>query len=213
MLDELIKVSLDSNLFAKSVSVNEKSVNNGSEFNSTLCSEMAVKLESGALVVKNKNPGKHHIAIYLECKSCRRKFNFNINWEAFSYQVMEFIVYGDKNKSCLHPHVQSSRPITGNLRKEVGKDLQTQSIANYRDKQVLTSNQEIALKTGNLQTIVSPAVYAKIRQENIAQYDLDKNDLIDVHKMALSDLNKNEKLIQRVSTFPFTVLVSFNLIV
>ena len=69
-------------------------------------------------------------------------------------------------------------------------------------------DENIVKMTGNLQNYKSPGVVRKIRSENASKQDLHSNPLIEIHKMAIIE-DSDTRLIQDVTTYPFTITVSF----
>jgi hypothetical protein len=201
--------------FFKNVTLNVKSILNGvdfekktrkKEFADLICTEMAIHLESGALIQKRCDCGLTWINITLECKVCRKKFKFIIQWASFHQETIEIKVLSDP-QICNHPAQQSTRPIKGTKRLDVADHLAGKSTSSFINASIMKANKDLVMKTGNLQDIKSSEVVRQIRSQDLSKHDFHTDPLIDIHLMAKSDMNNTNRFIQDVSSFPFTVTV------
>ena len=137
---------------------------------------------------------------------CLQKFNFVMSWEDLAGEKIQVKVFSD-NKVCCHPEQQSTRPVKGNIRAELGHELRQKSVKTVTNENIVSINEEIVKQTGNLQSFKSPVVARKLRSEMTSKNDLDKDQLVEIHMMATKEISE-KRLIQDVSTYPFTVTVS-----
>jgi hypothetical protein len=202
--------------FFKTITLNVKSILDGvdlekktrkKEFAELICTEMAILLKCGALVQKRCDCGLTWINTTLECKVCRKKFTFIIQWASFNQETMEIKVMSD-SQICNHPVQQATRPIKGTKRVDVARHLDGKSTTSFINASIMKADQDLVLKSGNLQDIKTSEVLRQIRSQDLAKHDLHTDPLIDIHLIAKSDRNKINRFIQDVSSFPFTVTVS-----
>lgn len=179
-----------------------------SDFPHAICTELSILLESGALALHKRCLGKYFLSCELNCIACKKEYKFRIRWSELSVDEIDIDVQSDAKAKCEHPETPSTRPLKENQRKSIGKDLKTKSVQNIINEQIMKANDDIILTSGNMQSITAPEVLYKIRQEELASEDLDKNDFLDIYKMSIGAENQEKHFIQQVSMFPFIVMVS-----
>lgn len=177
-------------------------------YNDIICNKMSCVLQTGALVVKNIDVLQHGVSNKLACSVCKKVFQFKYKWIDLKQESMLIKVFSDKT-ICDHPDEQRTRPVRGPGREKLAEELTVNSADTYINKQILQVDKHLLQAKGNLQTIKSPEVLWKIRSQHLAKDDLDSNDFLDIHKLAISDENAKNPLIQSVATFPFTIMVRF----
>lgn len=105
-------------------------------YSHVICIEMAEKLESGALVQQNCNLRVHSFNTTRECIVCRKKISFVIPWNQLDRNQITVKV-NSISTVCNHPEAQSSRPVKGNFRTEIGKEVQGKSTTKYINENVI----------------------------------------------------------------------------
>lgn len=175
-------------------------------YNDEICTLMSKLIGTGALVVKNIYNGLHFISHSLKCIKCSKKFYFKLLWIDLDGRDLRVKVRSD-NIICNHPDQQSTRPVKGIVRKSVAEMLVGKSTPSFINEKVLEIDENLVISKGNLQSVKSPSVLRKIRSERYSADDLDPDDIVDIHKMALTEENISSPFIQRVTTFPFTIIV------
>lgn len=175
-------------------------------YNEEICGLMSKLIGTGALVVKNVDPGIHFISHSLKCIRCSKKFYFKLLWIDLDGRDLRVKVKTD-NIICNHPDQQSTRPVKGEVRKLVAEKLTGNSTASFINQKVVEVDANLVITKGNVQSVKSPSVLRKIRSERNSAEDLDPDDIVDIHKMALTEENISSPFIQRVTTFPFTIIV------